>query len=614
MKKLLNIFWAFAIILAGTISTQAQYAPGESLTPLPFYKGDDKGYAILKDGTKIEGDINFNKREMKIKNNSGKTYKLEDYSLKEYGLNSKSSMNYSPVQAYEWKDKKVKEYLYFGSNDDFSSNVKTKAQRGFVVLNDGTVRNGLIELKGKVKIIGGFHSENIFALDELVFTDDKENETKYGDKDLKGYGRTLPWNLSPSWMYKMVPDMMGMSTKKQEGFVLLHDGRKFEGEMSLFKKFIQNPDASAGGMDNMGSSDPSQKGTALAEFYTKATVKTADGKEKFDIDEVAAYGYNNMTINSITKNGTQTYPLDKMNFHRGSVELKDGTKKEGLLAYFPGPVNFYGVYFATSPDEALSIYSFDEMKNVDQEINKIQEFVGFGNLDVQLSPNNDINGYIMNKKGEKVEGTIKMIEANDWWCRSIEFTNKDNLTTSYGGEGKRIRYFVKDGNVWIQDRSVFVKGELPIPQEIFTYYMNPFPNTSSFIGSFVANALQNAVQNEVSHAMGNIESSAASSGWETQNTGTNDLVFASYGDFINYEDLPEGLAKAAFKDELVVYNHKSNEKMVLPKRGALRGKTEMEILLEGCIEFHDLEKDQQKSLAQYENSVEAITFLNKCYK
>lgn len=40
----------------------------------------------------------------------------------------------------------------------------------------------------------------------------------------------------------------------------------------------------------------------------------------------------------------------------------------------------------------------------------------------------------------------------------------------------------------------------------------------------------------------------------------------------------------------------------------------MEILLEGSNEFHELEKDQQRSLSQYENCEVAIKFLNECHK
>ncbi len=67
------------------------------------------------------------------------TYKVEDYSLREYGLNIKTAKNYSPLMSYEWKNDKVKQYLFFGSDEDLSSNGKTKPQRGFIELNSGEI-------------------------------------------------------------------------------------------------------------------------------------------------------------------------------------------------------------------------------------------------------------------------------------------------------------------------------------------------------------------------------------------------------------------------------------------------------------------------------------------
>ena len=132
-----------------------------------------------------------------------------------------------------------------------------------------------------------------------------------------------------------------------------------------------------------------------------------------------------MTIASITKDGTRTYPIDKMNFHKGSIETKDGNKRDGILAFFPGPTNYYGVYFTEDVKNPIEIFSFDDLKDARQEISEIEEFVGFGDFDVQKAPNANINGYLVNLKGEKKKGTIEMVDANDWWCRSIKFKNEE---------------------------------------------------------------------------------------------------------------------------------------------------------------------------------------------
>ena len=54
--------------------------------------------------------------------------------------------------------------MFFGRDDDFDSNARTRSQRGFVELKSGETIEGMIALKGKVKIVGGFHSPNILYL------------------------------------------------------------------------------------------------------------------------------------------------------------------------------------------------------------------------------------------------------------------------------------------------------------------------------------------------------------------------------------------------------------------------------------------------------------------
>lgn len=607
--KTLLIMFAFS----ASNMALAQFSPGQATTPLPFFNNNKDGYAVLRDGTRVEGDISIGKRNVTIKGKDGTTYKVEDYSLAEYGLHMETPMNYSPVSAYQWKDKKIKKYLYAGSDEDFNTNVRTKPQRGFVELKSGEIIEGLAKFRGKIKIVGGFHSQNIFAMDEITMELDDGTETSYDWSELKGFGRVLPWNLSPVFYYKEVPDFGGVATKKIPGFLKLYDGTEYEGDLTLFKPFIQT--GNSGGTTDMFDNAP----TPTASFYKTATIITANGKEKIDIDLVYAYGSTEMTPNNLTNNGTRSYPVDQMNFYSGKIETNDGATKEGLVAYFPGPINYYGVYYAEGPDAPVEIFAFDDLKNIEQNINEIEEFVGFGNIDVVQKENANINGFIINNKGEKMEGTIVRNAETDWYCRTITFTNKDNLTTDFGADGKNIRYFETEVNgeikSYIYHRGLFVVAEQVASEFPFTYFLNPFPQSKSFITKLALKAVQAGINQVTTDLEMGAEMLGNSMGWETVNTGTNDVVLDDYADIISYEDLPEGVAKAAFKDEIVVFHASTNEKMIIPKKSKLGGKTEMEVLLEGCKEYHELEDSKYKKfLRQYENTAVAVDFINECYK
>jgi hypothetical protein len=159
--------------------------------------------------------------------------------------------NESPAGAYQWKKN------------------KTELQDGYVVLKSGKKMEGKISLKGAPT-----------AVSEIQFIGEgKEVDFPIGSLKAYGlanvnanasasaYGKAI--NESPENMYEwrdmgVVMNKKIESTTPREGYMVLKDGTRYEGELKLRRK------------DGV-----------LEDFE----VKTASGKQKADVSKVAKYGY-----------------------------------------------------------------------------------------------------------------------------------------------------------------------------------------------------------------------------------------------------------------------------------------------------------------------------------
>lgn len=159
--------------------------------------------------------------------------------------------NESPAGAYQWKKN------------------KTELQDGYVVLKSGKKMEGKISLKGSPT-----------SVSEIEFIGEGK-EVDFPMGSLKSYGligvnpnasaRVTggPVNESPESMYEwrdmgVVMSKKIESTTPREGYMVLKDGTRYEGEMKLRRK------------DGV-----------LEDFE----IKTASGKQKADASKVAKYGY-----------------------------------------------------------------------------------------------------------------------------------------------------------------------------------------------------------------------------------------------------------------------------------------------------------------------------------
>ncbi len=166
-------------------------------------------------------------------------------------LSGIAQTNDSPAGSYQWKKG------------------KTEPQDGYVVLKSGKKMEGKISLKGSPT-----------SVTEIEFKGEGK-DLDFPVASLKSYGLNnvnpnasasisgVPINESPEGMYewRSMGIVMGkeiQSTTPRQGYLVLKDGTRYEGELKLRKK------------DNV-----------LEDFE----VKTASGKEKADVSKVARYGY-----------------------------------------------------------------------------------------------------------------------------------------------------------------------------------------------------------------------------------------------------------------------------------------------------------------------------------
>lgn len=567
-----------------------------SLSPQTYYEKFDDGYVVLRDGSRIEGKIKKLPQKISITTKEGKKFKISLYSVHHYGLNLNIPQNYSPLSYYDWN----------------GSSATKKPQRGFVKLKSGET------LDGKIRLKGNRFSKEDFLAETVYFTDIAGKETAYAKEQVKGYGRILPWVLTPydTWQWSMAFESTDLiySKPKLPGFVVLANGKRIEGEIQIFMI-----------ADNKN-----------IETVDQISIKHDGVKEKLSTGDVLAFGLSNMTINAITKKGSVTYPLEEMNFHEGSVTTKDGTEMKGFIAYQPKPNAYYGVYFATGLDQPITIIPNDQLQRVDQNISTREVFDDGSVVPVKAvaddsKVNTNIAGYIISLDGIITEGTVKITEDNDWWVKGIDFVNKEGATMTFGGTNTPISCFVTNNKVYIQYENIFVKGE--VMASPLTIYSDPFPPKVGGIGGDVLNFMSQDISNAVGARISSgvlaqqlrhnkdIKATVTQNGQETDLSGLGAAYYVgeSTSNIMNNGILKltenkTSPVKGSRKDEYFIYDIRTAENTrVIYGAGSPEALNHMEVFLEGCLDYYNLSSEEQKVLLDKKNYAGAIEYLNTCY-
>ncbi|UXX79336.1 hypothetical protein N7E81_18445 [Reichenbachiella carrageenanivorans] len=566
---------------------------GTLTTPLPYFDDYEQGYVVLRDGNKIEGTVSIKQYEkqnkMDVTDASGTKYKFNVRSLKEWGLSINIPENKSPLSYYDWKNDKRKQ--------------NSEPERGFVQLNSGETLEGKILIEGESSD-SPLAGNNFFAIESLTFVDESGIEKEYLRKDIKAFGRILPWDLAPKHLIMSgSAEIMGKTkTKKTPGFVITNEGERIEGDIQLVVK-------------NSMKVDSKIKSDLIDEIYIDVDGST----QKLGLDDIYAYGLTDLTINKITNNQDIKYTIEEMNFHPGTLKTKDGNTKKGYLAYFPTPGNYYGVYFAENLNAQVDIVPFSEIADATQEISLIEAFSGYG-MDMPTSKNTNTNGYIVDLSGRKYNGTISLVNDNDWWAKSINFVDEDNNKISYGGnEAQPITYFVLDGTMYVQNKDVFVKTEGT--QSPLTLLNNPYVDNSNKLGNMAMGMVADQVASNIGDAVASQTvafqmstgidlsklddngNNGLSTAYNIGNAATSGLSFLA-NQAINGTGKEPKLAKKG--KDYNVFNSVTGEL-------SHADGTNWEYLLEGCLVYLKAGKNEQKEIKDYDD-VKMQSYLNTCYK
>lgn len=584
MKSVFHL--VFCCLLLPSISFSQPRSP-RSTTPFPYLNDFDDGYFVLRDGSRIEGRISLRDLEkediISITDKQGKKISVDPQSLKDFGLNMPVPVSLSPLDFYEWNNLKKRE------NKD--------PERGFVTLTTGEKKKGKIQIEGSSSdsYLAG---KNYFALEKLIFYDKDGSKTEYKSAQVKEYGKIFPWAFAPysSFTWNSSMAFGRRKTKARDGYVITNDGKRIDGSMKLSAMVIN---------DN--------KGGYINGPVVEIIFERGGKDEKVDIDDVFAFGITGATINSLTNNMSISYVNEEMNFHQGTVTTTDGKKMEGLVAYFPDPGKYYGVYFATKPDEPVTIIPMQDITDVTQDISLIE---AFDDGTAPKAANTNINGYIIGMDGNKYEGTLTLIDDKGFWCRGIEFIDKENRKQKFGGNDANFAYAMVNGTIYVEYDNFLMRAEKSSGRLVL--FNNPHPDNSSM--------LDKMIQKEKD------EQKARNTGWLFRNTvgalaysgGVNGGNYKSVGKTMQDIDnvgrsVAEGikqdrLAKIKLKDPYPC-TKKAGDRYILDMlTGEISPANDFcwEILLEGCINYHAMSEKEQKELRK-SSDMEIADFVNAAY-
>lgn len=585
MRRLLYLLLSACLLPSGHLFSQL--IPGQQTTPLPYFESNTDCYIVLRDGSRLEGNISIKNYEkeggISLTERSGTKFKVDVRSATSWGLTMTTPQCVSPLSWFEWSNQKRRD--------------NKEAERGFVTLTNGEVKDGKIQIEGTSSDEDMPGASGFFALEKLTFVDKSGAKTVYKKEQIKEYGRILPWALAPSTAYTfLVGEVMGKRrTKFQPGFVITNDGKKMEGNMQLIVKNTMN-------------ADPDKRKT-VSDLVDEIRFQRSGKDEKIDMDDVFAYGITGLTINMLTNNLDKSYSAEEMNFHPGSVTTKDGKKLEGYVAYFPDPGNYYGVYVASKFDEPVTILNMKEIDKVVQDIALIEAFDPGGAVASGVktggTTNSAINGYVVGLDGIKYEGTVTLTGDKGFWCAGVDFTDKDNQASKFGGANKQIAYCVIGDNLYVQHESVFMKAEkMGAPLAI---YNNPYPDNESQLSKALLSISETpAFQNLVSSVSMDMALRSGMNLSDAYNTGKGSGKRAA-------EILKSKLANKKGGDPYRA--KKGTDYFIIDTRTGEKAKANddnWELLLQGCKSYHSMDKQQQKQLLN-SGDEKILEYINAAY-
>lgn len=435
-----------------------------------------------------------------------------------------AQINDSPAGAYTWKKG------------------KTEMQSGYVVLKSGK------RLEGKISLHGSSS-----AVNEIEFEGDGK-ELKFPAASLKSYGLTnvnpnaststaaAAVNDSPESMYEwrnmgVVMGKVIQSTQPRAGYVILRNGQRLEGELKLRKK------------DNV---------------LEDIEIKTPTGKEKFDVPEVAHYGYTvseaEVVQAKLARESKDNYP--------GSILTSNGVLT-GEVALFRGQGQRY------------------------------LERITFKGADGQYAEYNPktISGFTYLNKGKTYTYTVvdgKFV-SELFLGKTFQVYRNPNPTTINEFATSMAKGLMQVGTTAAataavkkdQEKNNYVSNMDSILRVSTTEQLIDLRDKLTAVSGY--NSVQEALDNSDN---------------ESLKTNLSALELTIQGR--QASTTPGGI----LNDEWIILNKVTNEKTVVYKS---KYKDQIDVLLMGCDKYLELSKPAQNDLQKWDGLAAAAKLLDSCY-
>lgn len=441
----------------------------------------------------------------------------------------------------------------YESKDDMG--YVTKFQQGYLIMTNGEEKVGALSVTA---------SGSLFR---YVLIENGE-KVKYSGNDVKEHG------LIVNQANTEFSQHLFLSTKRP-GFVRLTGSDKYI--KGILKLRVGNP------------------GSQMA--ATEPTTIQVDG-EKYDLEGVDVFGFTDVPMADMTKNGTLIYEEPKRNFHPGSFTL-NGTSKEGFIAWGRpnGAGEYKAIFFAEKMDGVANVYYLKEgVSNVVQTIQPrveqpkpiVDEFVEAS--DTTTSAKNP--GYVITTSGEKIEGEIQvMIQPKKWYPTDVVLTRADGSVTQYSNDNSLTKFVMNVGGS--EKEYLYYKGayvEVLQRDGDLVHFRNPFPTTNS-VGANILNAAIQKEQNDVNaESARKAEIAEAEGRMAVQATITINEIKIYAVEFLIFDETT------------------GRTTMYVPNQFYY---SFVEAELEGCIEYLTASAEEKGNLKKMKNPLETLEFLNE---
>lgn len=517
---------------------------------------------------------------------------------------------------------------------------KTELQEGYVVLKSGKKLFGEISLKGslsaptEIRYVGDGKDIDFppGALQAFGLVGVSADETQAASGPICDNPENIfEWRDMGIIMGKQINN-----TKPRNGYVILRDGKKVEGDLQLIK------------VDGV---------------FDELKIKTED-KQKYKLapNEVSHYGLS-MTISELTDNGSKTYKDEARNFHEGSVTMKDGSIKKGFLAFQDKTLinsskpnlghKFMGVYYAASKTANITTFQNANVKELSQNINgETVKYYKYAGGFVASTEMDDVKykdetrmfnkGTIVLTNGETLSGEVALDKSGTFYAQGLRFKTSTGALKSYDAADIKSGHQIIDG-----EEEGFFNLDGKLVREVFNgntfqLYRNPEPTTIDVGKTNTARTLSNLGTTQLASFV--ISEDERKNGYETNldsviqvssaeelmkiqeafyrlqgYNSSNELQEKSSNETAKKYDAALGLAIVGkqtedsikvYNEEWFLVNKKTNEKTVLYKDGY---KDKMEPILLGCYTFLSLDKSEQKDYYKMDNMKSTAKMLDECY-